>query len=189
MLRSKVFSPIVSSWRRLSGSAVSSWRGLSPRNRRSAAGAAVLAAVGLCTFAATAQRGDPVERAVARGDLKAAKKELQHRQTAHLALESYDSGRVAEAQKSFRSAAMSYAAAAQQGDQRGLDRLIALSHDRECPARSAAAAGLSRLHDERAVHALQKLTEASFEEGKSRRAGICDSRRAAREALKHARKA
>jgi HEAT repeat protein len=187
MLRSKVFSPIVSSWRRLSGSAVSSWRGLSPRARTYAVGALVLVAVGL--FAFPALHGDPVERAVARGDLAGAKRELQHRQTAHLAVESYDAGRVAEAQKSFRSAATSYAAAAQQGDARGLDRLIALSHDRECPARSAAAVGLSKLHDERAVHALQKLTEARFEDGKSRHAGICDSRRAAREALKHARKA
>ncbi|MFL5376132.1 MAG: hypothetical protein ACJ78T_19185 [Myxococcales bacterium] len=191
MLRSKVFSSIISSWRRLSGLAVSSWRGLSPGNRRSAAGAVVVAGVGLCIFAATALRGDPVERAVARGDLAAAKLELQHGQTAHLAVESYHAGRVAEAQKSFRSAATSYAAAAQQGDQRGLDRLIALSHDGECPARIAAAAGLSKLHDERAVRALQKLQDARFsdEKGKSRHAGICDSQRAAREALKRARKA
>jgi hypothetical protein len=189
MLRSKVFSPIISASRRLSASAVSSWRGLSPRARTSALGAVVLVAVGL--FAFTALHGDPVERAVARGDLAAAKMELQHRQTAHLAVESYDAGRVAEAQKSFRSAATSYAAAAQQGDQRGLDRLIALSHDRECPARIAAAAGLSKLHDERAVRALQKLQDARFEagKGKSRHAGICDSQRAAREALKRARKA
>ncbi|MFL5380575.1 MAG: hypothetical protein ACJ787_21875, partial [Myxococcales bacterium] len=93
MLRSKVFSSIISSWRRLSGLAVSSWRGLSPGNRRSAAGAVVLAGFGLCIFAATALRGDPVERAVARGDLAAAKLALQHGQTAHLAIESYDSGR------------------------------------------------------------------------------------------------
>jgi hypothetical protein len=187
MLRSKVLPQIISSFRRLSGSAVSSWRGLSFRTRLSAVGAVVLAVGGLCAFAAL--RGDPVERAVARGDLAAAKMELQHRQTAHVAAESYDAGRVAEAQKSFRTAATSYAAAAQQGDQRGLDRLITLSHDRECPARIAAAAGLSKLHDARAVRALEKLQEARFEKGKSRHSGICDSRRAAREALKRARKA
>jgi hypothetical protein len=187
MLRSKVFSQISSSCRRIYGSFVSSWRGLPGRTRISAIVALVLSVAGVSAFAA--RSGDPVERAVARGDLKAAKLELQHRQTAHLAMESYDAGRVAEAQKSFRSAATSYAAAAQQGDQRGLDRLIALSRDRECPARSAAAAGLSKVHDERAVRALEKLQEARFQDGKSRHSGACDSSRAAREALKRARRA
>jgi hypothetical protein len=180
MLRSNYLSRIRSSWRALPG-----WA------RFSAFGAVVLAAAGVCAFATL--RGDPVERAVARGDLRAARIELRHGQVADAGKRSYDAGRVAEAQKSFRVAAMSYAAAARQGDERGLDRLVTLSHDRECPARSAAAAGMAKLRGDRALRALQQLREAKFaNEGgkrKKHRAAVCDSRRAARDALKRARKA
>ena len=180
MLRSPLISRIGSSLRAL------------PRWARfSAAGVFVVAIAGLCAFVAL--RRDPVERALARGDLRAARIELRHTETANAGKHSYDAARVAEAQKSFHTAAMGYAAAARLGDQRGLDRLIALSRDRECPARTAAAAGLAKVHDERAVRALRQLRQASFAgEGrtrKSRHAPVCDSSRAAREALKRARNA
>jgi hypothetical protein len=178
MLRSPFFSRLRSSWR-----ALPVWA------RFSAVGAVFLAA-GLCTFAALA--GDPVERAVARGDLRAARTELRHRQVADAGAQSYDTGRVAEAQKSFRAAAMSYAAAARQGDRRGLDRLIELTRDQSCPARSAAAAGLARLHDERGVRALEELRHSKFADEstkKTRHSAVCHSRRVARDALKRARKA
>jgi hypothetical protein len=179
MLRSPLLSRIGSSLRTL------------PRWTRFAAAGTVLAVAGLCAFAAL--RGDPVERAVARGDLHAARIELRHEQAADAGKRSYDVGRVAEAQKSFHAAAMSYAAAARLGDARGLDRLIALSRDRQCPVRSAAAAGLAKVHDERAVHALHELRQAKFAgEGgkrKKRHAPVCDSSRAARAALKRTGKA
>ena len=52
----------------------SKWLAMTPRARAMSICAAV-AAVGLCAFAAF--RGDPVERAVARGDIVAAKTELK----------------------------------------------------------------------------------------------------------------
>ena len=150
-----------------------------------------MAVAALCAFAAL--RRDPVESAVARGDLRAARIELKHKQTADAGKQSYDAGRVAEAEKSFRTAAMSYAAAARLGDQRGLDRLIALSHDRQCAARTAAVTGLAKVHDERARRALEQVRQARFSDesrkSKTRHAPVCDSGRAAREALKRARKA
>ena len=103
---------------------------------------------------------------------------------------SYDAGRIAEAQGSFRAAAASYVAATRQGDERGLSRLIEMTRDPSCPARSAAAVALAKVHDERSVRALKELRRARFadERKKSRRHPACDSRRVARDALKRARK-
>ena len=151
---------------------------------------AAVAAVGLGAFAAF--RGDSVERAVARGDLHAAKVELKQRESADAGARSYDAGRIAEAQKSFRVAATSYVTAMRQGDQRGLDRLIDMTRDPSCPARSAAASALGQVRDQRSVHALQELRRAKFADerrGKKRKAGPCNSAQAARKALKRTRKA
>jgi hypothetical protein len=151
---------------------------------------AAVAALGLCLFAGL--RGDPVERAVARGDLHAAKTELKQRQVADSGARSYDAGRIAEAQKSFRAAAASYVTANRQGDQRGLERLIEMTRDPNCPARSAAASALGQMRDGRAVHALQELKRARFADErhkKGSRRSSCDSAQAARRALKRSRKA
>ena len=146
----------------------SKWLGMSPRARAMSICAGV-AAAGLCAYAAF--RGDPVERAVARGDIVAAKTELKQRQVADASARSYDAGRIAEAQKSYRTATMSYITAFRQGDQRGLERLIDMTHDESCPARSAAAAALGQVRDDRAVKALQQLKRAKFadEHGKKKR--------------------
>ena len=85
----------------------SKWLAMTPRARAMSICAAV-AAVGLCAFAAF--RGDPVERAVARGDIVAAKTELKQRQVADSGARTYDAGRIAEAQKSFRVATVTRAA-------------------------------------------------------------------------------
>ncbi len=166
----------------------SSWLSLPKWARIGALGAlAVAAALAL----ATALGGDPVERAVARGDLHAAKTELRQRQVADAGARSYDAGLIAEAQGSFRKAAGNYVVAMRQGDERGLERLVEMTRASSCPARSAAASALARVRDQRSVSALKELRRAKFadERGKSRRGGSCDSKRAAREALKRARKA
>ena len=163
----------------------SRWQALPKWARFSAIGA-IAAAAGLCGLVLLHR--DPVERAVARGDLRAARTELRQRQVAEAGARSYDVGRIAEAQKSYRAAAASYITAMRQGDDRGLQRLVAMTSDSSCPARSAAAVALAKVHDKRSVRALQELRRARFadERRKSRR---CDSRRAARDALKRARKA
>src|SRR2546428_13767092 len=130
------------------------WQTL-PRETRLLAIAALTVAAALGSYAIF--RGDPVERAVARGDLHAAKTELRQRQTADAGARSYDTGRIAEAQGSFRAAAASYVTATRQGDERGLERLIEMTRDRSCPARSAAASALGALHDQRGVRALKEL--------------------------------
>lgn len=167
----------------------SKWLALSPRARAMSICAAV-AAAGLCLYAGL--RGDPVERAVARGDIVAAKTELKQRQVADSGARTYDAGRIAEAQKSYRAATVSYITAFRQGDQRGLERLIDMTRDESCPARSAAASALGQVRDERAVKALQELKRARFadEHGKKKRKHTsCNSAQAARKALKRSRKA
>ena len=169
----------------------SRWLALAPRARAMIICGGV-AIAGILTYAAV-RRGDPVERAVARGDLHAAKTELKQRQVADAGARSYDVGRIAEAQKSFRAAATSYVTAMRQGDQRGLDRLVEMTRDASCPARSAAASALGQVRDGRAVHALQELKRAKFADErrgkKSRKAASCNSGQAARKALKRSRKA
>jgi HEAT repeat protein len=161
---------------------------LSPRARAMSVCAAV-AAAGLCLYAAF--RGDSVERAVARGDLHAAQTELKQKKVADAGARSYDAGRIAEAQKSYRVAVISYLTANRQGDDRGLQRLIDMTRDPSCVARSAAASGLGKVRDDRAVHALVELRRARFadEHGKRHRRSNCNSALAARKALKRVKRA
>jgi HEAT repeat protein len=164
----------------------STWLTLPKWARLSAIGATVVAAAAL----AVVLRGDPVERAVARGDLHAARTELRQRQVADAGARSYDAGLISEAQGSFRAATASYVAAMRQGDDRGLERLIEMTRAPSCPTRSAAASALAKVRDPRSVRALKELGRTTFaDERKKGRRSSCDSRRAAREALKRARKA
>jgi len=150
---------------------------------------AVVAAAGLCIFGAF--HGDPVERAVARGDLHAAQTELKQRKVADAGARSYDAGRIAEAQKSYHAAVARYLTASRQGDDRGIQRLIDMTRDPSCVARSAAASGLGKVRDDRALRALKELRSARFadEHGRKRaRRSSCNSAVAARKALKRAKK-
>ena len=162
------------------------WQALTPRVRAMSV-CGVVAAAGLCLFAAF--RGDPVEKAIARGDIHAAKVELKKSAVADSGARSYDAGRIAEAQKSYRVAVSSYLTAMRQGDQRGLDRLIDMTRDDSCVARSAAASALGGVRDQRATRALYELKRAKFadERGKKRRSS-CNSALAARKALKRAKR-
>ena len=163
------------------------WLALTPRARAMSL-CGVVAAAGLCIYGAF--HGDPVERAVARGDIHAAKTELKQRQVADSGARSYDAGRIAEAQKSYRVAVTSYLTANRQGDDRGLQRLIDMTRDPSCVARSAAASGLGNVRDDRAVRALKELRHARFadEHGRKRRRSSCNSAVAATKALKRAKK-
>jgi hypothetical protein len=178
MSTSPLLNRVRSSWQ-----AQPKWWRLSAVGTAAAGVLAVAAAVGV-----PALRRDPVERAVARGDLRAAQTELQQRQVAAAAAHSYDLGRIAEARRSYRVAAAKYGAATRQGEERGLQRLIEMTREPACAAREAAADALGKVRDARGVRALEELRRSKFadERKKSRRA--CDSKRAAREALKRARK-
>jgi hypothetical protein len=167
----------------------SHWFALAPRVRAMLI-CGVVAVAGLATYALV-RKGDPVERAVARGDLQAAKTELKQKQVADAGARTYDAGRIAEAQKSYRTAATSYVTALRQGDQRGLDRLIDMTHDSSCPARSAAASALGQVRDDRAIRALKDLRHAKFADerkGKRSRHSACNSAQAARKALKRTKR-
>ena len=161
----------------------SHWIALSPRARAMLI-CGVVAVAGLGTYALV-RKGDPVERAVARGDLQAAKTELKQKQVADAG-----AGRIAEAQKSYRAAATNYMVAMRQGDQRGLDRLIDMTRDSSCPARSAAASTLGQVRDDRAVRALKELRHAKFADERKgkKRHSACNSAQAARKALKRTKK-
>lgn len=169
----------------------SRWDAQPKRVRYSALGA--LGAVAVAVTAALgvpALRRDPVERAVARGDLRAARTEFQQRQAAEAAARAYDLGRIAEARRSYVVAATKYASATRQGEARALQRLIEMTKDQSCSARSAAAGALGKLRDSRGMRALEELRQASFadERKTASRTAACDSKRAAREALKRARR-
>jgi hypothetical protein len=130
-------------------------------------------------------RGDPVERAVLRGDLHTARKELRH---VHGPSRAYDAGRIQEAQKSYGAAAASYASAARNGDSRGFNRLAEMTRNTSCRARSAAAAALGEIADDRSISALKVLSKGKFRDERGRRGPFaCSSRRAARDALDHVR--
>ena len=99
---------------------------------------------------------------------------------------------IAEAQQSFHAAFASYLSSSRQGDDRGIQRLIDMTRDPSCVARSAAASGLGKVRDDRALRALKELRSARFadEHGRKRaRRSSCNSAVAARKALKRAKKA
>ncbi|GAC1538513.1 MAG: hypothetical protein NVS2B9_05130 [Myxococcales bacterium] len=130
-------------------------------------------------------RGDAVERAIARGDAQGARAEVK-RMPAGPA-RSYDEGVIEEFRGSFGRAASDYEGAARGGDGRGYKRLVRMTQDARCSARSSAAHALGQLGDKSAASALTVLQKARFsDEGEDTTIGSifgCSSRRAAREAL------
>jgi hypothetical protein len=94
-------------------------------------------------------------------------------------------GKAQQTQGSYREAAESYAAAARQGDARGLQKLVAMTSAPKCQARAEAADVLATFRgNKRAAAALKKLQQTQFDD-EPRNPGIfaCDSHRAARKAL------
>jgi hypothetical protein len=130
-------------------------------------------------------RGDPVERAVDRGDVRGARALLQKMPPGPA--RTYDEGRIEEARGAFGTAASRYAAAERGGDRRGWRRLIKMTKNDRCSARESGARALGGLGDRNAISALESLEKGSFpDEGEDSLIGQvfgCSSRRAARDAL------
>ena len=152
-----------------------------PRNARigAAAGGVVLLLVLGLLFGL---RHDPVDRALANHDLRAARRELKNIKDGEERI--FADARIQEAQGSFGPAAEGYAKAARNGERRGLKELIRMTESKSCDARANAAHALGELGDARAVPALRRLARAKFADG-PRGSSLfrCNSRRAARDAL------
>lgn len=135
-----------------------------------------------------AGRGDPLERAISRGDFAGARLEIRKLRGAD---RNYGKGRLEEAQRSFRAGAQHYAAAVRLGDRHGFERLVSMTRAAACAARAAAARELGDLDDQKALPALETLEQGKFaDEGEDTALGAtfgCSSRRAARDALQQLR--
>jgi hypothetical protein len=144
-----------------------------------AAGLAVLLAG---TVLLATRRNDPIERALAQHDLRAASRELKQIKDGQERV--FADARIQEARGSFGPAADGYAKAAKGGERRGLQQLVRMTESKSCDARASAARALGELGDERAVPALRKLAQGKFADERHRGGPFrCSSNRAAREAL------
>jgi len=152
-----------------------------PRNVRIGAAAAIVLALlaGVGLFFAT--RRDPIDRALANHDFRAARRELKQIKDADERV--FADGRIQEARGSFGAAADQYAKAAKSGERRGFKELVRMTASKSCEGRASAARALGDLGDTRAIPALRKLVRAKFPDDSSGGTFRCDSRRAAREAL------
>ena len=139
----------------------------------------------LLSLSVSLLRGDAVERAISRGDLRAARAEA--RRLPKGPARTYDEGRIDEAQGDLGDAAARYAAAARGGERRGYRRLVQLTKSAGCASRAAGARALGELGDRGAISALEAVESGSFpDEGDDSALGSlfgCSSRRAARDAL------
>jgi hypothetical protein len=153
-----------------------------PRNARlglaAGGGVALLALVAALVF----MRRDPIDRALANHDIRAAQRELKNIKNGDDRL--FADARIEEARGSFGPAAEGYAKAARNGERRGLKELIRMTQNKSCDARVNAARALGELGDPRGVPALRKMARAKFPD-EARESGVfrCNSRRAARDAL------
>ena len=141
--------------------------------------AAVVVAMIAGLFFAT--RRDPIDRALANHDFRAARRELKQIKGADERV--FADARIQEARGSFGAAAEEYAKAARAGERRGFKELVRMTQSKSCEARASAARALGDLGDARAVPALRKLVRAKFPEESGGGLIRCDSRRAAHEAL------
>jgi hypothetical protein len=151
-----------------------------PRKARIAIAAALVVLVAGTAFLAT-RRNDPIDRALAQHDFRAATRELKQIKDGQERV--FADARIQEARGSFGPAAEGYAKAAKGGERRGLQQLVRMTESKSCDARASAARALGELGDERAVPALRKLAQARFADERHRGAFRCSSKRAAREAL------
>jgi len=150
-----------------------------PRKAQVAAAAGLVLVVGTTVFLAN-RRADPIERALAQHDFRAARRELKQIKDGQDRV--FADARIQEARGSFGPAADGYAKAAKGGERRGLQQLVRMTESKSCEARVSAARALGELGDERAVPALKKLAQSKFPDEREG-AFRCSSKRAAREAL------
>lgn len=160
------------------------WRGLPPRQRLAALGAA--AVVLALAVALPCLWSNPVESALSDGDLKRAEAELRKLKPGPW--REYLDGRIEEEKKDWSDAARHFEAAARGGESRGFHRLVRLTRADSCSARVHAALALGRLRDRSALSALRTLELGRFEDEQSdnplRQVFGCNSRRAAGEAIR-----
>jgi adenylate cyclase len=130
-------------------------------------------------------RGDAVERALERGDVKEARRLVAKEQAGPE--KAFHEGRIDEARGSLSQAAARYQEAARGGERRGFKRLVSMTRETRCAAREASARALGELGDLSARGALEELEESSFpDEGEDHPISAlfgCSSKRAARDAL------
>ena len=152
-----------------------------PRNVQIAVAAGLAVVVAVTVILAT-RRHDPIERALAQHDFRAARRELK--QIKHGQERVFADARIQEARGSFGPAAEGYARAAKSGERRGLQQLVRMTESKSCDARVSAARALGELGDDRAIPALRKLAHGKFADERSRGGTFrCSSKRAARDAL------
>ena len=150
-----------------------------PRKAQVAIAAGVAVALGATLFLAT-RHADPIERALAQRDFRAARRELKQIKDGQERV--FADARIQEARGSFGPAADGYAKAAKSGERRGLQQLVRMTEGKSCEARSSAARALGELGDDRAIPVLRKLAQGKFPDEREG-AFRCSSKRAAREAL------
>jgi len=143
-----------------------------------AAGLAILVAV---TVVLATRRHDPIDRALAQHDFRAARHELKQIKDGQERV--FADARIQEARGSFGPAADGYAKAAKGGERRALPQLVRMTQSNSCEARASAARALGELGDDRAIPALRKLAHGKFPDERQRGAFRCSSKRAARDAL------
>jgi hypothetical protein len=152
-----------------------------PRNARVAIAAGLVLVLG-ATVALATRRTDPIERALAQHDFRAARQELKQIKEGQERV--FADARIQEARGSFGPAADGYAKAAKGGERRGLQQLVRMTGSKSCDARVSAARALGELGDERAIPALRKLAKGKFADERGGGGPFhCSSTRAAREAL------
>ena len=150
-----------------------------PRKAQVAIAAGVALILGATLFLAN-RHADPIERALAQRDFRAARRELKQLKDGQERV--FADARIQEARGSFGPAADGYAKAAKGGERRGLEQLVRMTQSKSCEARSSAARALGELGDDRAIPPLRKLVQRKFPDEREG-AFRCSSKRAAREAL------
>ena len=144
--------------------------------------AAVLAVVVAATVVLATRRADPIERALALHDFRAAREGLKQIKDGQERV--FADARIQEARGSFGPAADGYAKAAKGGERRGLQQLVRMTGSKSCEARVSAARALGELGDDRGIPALKKLAHGKFPDERNGGGPFrCSSKRAAREAL------
>ncbi len=124
------------------------------------AGLGLIAALALAGAGWWLFGGDPIERTISRGDFNAAKAEIKKLEDGPR--KSYLEGRLHEEKREFERAASDYYDSAKAGERKGFRRLIRMTENSACSARTAAALTLGLLGDRSAAGALRDLSKSEF---------------------------
>jgi class 3 adenylate cyclase len=151
---------------------------------------ALAAVVVLIAVTAALLSPSKVDRALARGDLVAVKREVQSMSTGPR--RTYYEGRLQEARKEYEDAARSLEIAARSGEHRAFKHLLDIARNGSCEAQVSAARALGRLGDQNALKVLERVAQEAHSEpsdGLLAEVFGCNSRIAARDAIEQIRSA